>query len=69
MTENDIIINEDIKKPLIEIDNDLIEMSKNLKIINSLKDDIDEILDSISIPDTLRNERRKDKRNLHFENV
>jgi hypothetical protein len=30
-----------IKKPLIEIDNELIEMSKNVKIINSLKDDID----------------------------
>ena len=33
-----------IKKPLIEIDNELIEMSKNVKIINSLKDDIDNLI-------------------------
>ena len=38
------IIEEDIKKPLIEIDNDLTEMSKNLKIINSLKDDIEKLI-------------------------
>ena len=33
-----------IKKPLIEIDSELIEMSKNVKIINSLKDDIDNLI-------------------------
>ena len=43
MKENNII-EDDIKKPLIEIDNDLIEMSKNLKIISSLKDDIEELI-------------------------
>lgn len=43
MEENNII-EEDIKKPLIEIDNDLTEMSKNLKIINSLKDDLEKLI-------------------------
>ena len=47
MKENNII-DEDIKKPLIEIDNDLIEMSKNLKIINSLKDDIEDLINKLS---------------------
>ena len=42
------IIEEDIKKPLIEIDNDLTEMSKNLKIINSLKDDIEKLIIDLS---------------------
>ena len=46
MKENNII-EDDIKKPLIEIDNDLIEMSKNLKIISSLKDDIDELIKNL----------------------
>jgi len=64
MEENNIIINEDIKKPLIEIDNDLIEMSKNLKIINSLKDDIDKILSSIpNAHDEKINSSIKDKYN------
>jgi t-SNARE complex subunit (syntaxin) len=43
MKEN-YIINEN-RKPLLDIENDLIEMSKNVKIINSLKTDIDEIVD------------------------
>ena len=47
MKENNII-DEDIKKPLIEIDNDLIEMSKNLKIINSLKDDIEDLINNLT---------------------
>ena len=42
------IIEDDIKKPLIEIDNDLTEMSKNLKIINSLKDDIEKLIIDLS---------------------
>ena len=42
------IIEEDIKKPLIEIDNDLTEMSKNLKIIISLKDDIEKLITNLS---------------------
>ena len=42
------IIEEDIKKPLIEIDNDLTEMSKNLKIIISLKDDIEKLITNSS---------------------
>ena len=46
MKENNII-EDDIKKPLIEIDNDLIEMSKNLKIISSLKDDIEELMKNL----------------------
>lgn len=46
MKENNII-EDDIKKPLIEIDNDLIEMSKNLKIISSLKDDIEELIKNL----------------------
>jgi len=47
MKENNII-DEDIKKHLIEIDNDLIEMSKNLKIINSLKDDIEDLINNLT---------------------
>ena len=35
---------EDNKKPLLDIENDLLEMSKNIKIIKSLKKDIDEEL-------------------------
>ena len=46
MKEN-YIINEN-RKPLLDIENDLIEMSKNVKIINSLKTDIDEIIDKKS---------------------
>jgi t-SNARE complex subunit (syntaxin) len=46
MKEN-YIINEN-RKPLLDIENDLIEMSKNVKIINSLKTDIDEIVDKKS---------------------
>ena len=58
------IIEEDIKKPLIEIDNDLTEMSKNLKIINSLKDDIEKLI--IDLPNSNNNEivsSIKDKHN------
>ena len=47
MEENNKI-NEEYKKPLIEIDNELLEMSKNLKIINSLKEDIDQLISNIS---------------------
>ena len=43
MKDNNIS-NEDYKKPLIEIDNEIIEMSKNVKIINSLKEDIDQLV-------------------------
>ena len=39
--ENDINENQ---KPLLDIDNDLVEMSKSLKIITSLKNDIDDII-------------------------
>jgi len=46
MKEN-YIINEN-RKPLLDIENDLIEMSKNVKIINSLKIDVDEIIDKKS---------------------
>ena len=42
MKENIII--KDIQKPLLDIDNVLDEMSKSLKIIVSLKNDIDEII-------------------------
>ena len=42
------IIEEEIQKPLIEIDNDLTEMSKNLKIIISLKDDIEKLITNSS---------------------
>ena len=45
--KDNFIIN-DNKKPLLDIDNDLIEMSKNLKIITSLKSDIEEIIDKKS---------------------
>ena len=45
--KGNFIIN-DNKKPLLDIDNDLIEMSKNLKIITSLKSDIEEIIDKKS---------------------
>ena len=41
-------ISEEYKKPLIEIDNDLTEMSKNVKIINSIKDDIEELISFLS---------------------
>ena len=47
MEEKNIII-EEYKKPLIEIDNDLIELRKNIKIINSLKDDIEEQISFLS---------------------
>ena len=47
MEENNKI-NEEYKKPLIEIDNELLEMSKNLKIINSLKEDIDQLISNLS---------------------
>ena len=43
MKDNNIS-NEDYKKPLIEIDNEIIEMSKNAKIISSLKEDIDQLI-------------------------
>ena len=46
MEENDLI--NDNKKPLLNIDNDLIEMSKSLKIITSLKSDIEELIDKQS---------------------
>ena len=36
--------NNDNKKPLLDIENELLEMSKNLKIIISLKNDIDELI-------------------------
>ena len=36
--------NHDNKKPLLDIENELLEMSKNLKIIISLKNDIDELI-------------------------
>lgn len=45
MKENEIILEEN-KQPLIEIDNEIIEMSKNVKIINSLKEDIDQLISS-----------------------
>jgi len=47
MKEN-YIINEN-RKPLLDIENDLIEMSKNVKIINSLKADIEEVINKKSI--------------------
>ena len=43
MKDNNIS-NEDYKKPLIEIDNEIIEMTKNAKIINTLKEDIDQLI-------------------------
>ena len=43
MKDNNIT-NDDYKKPLIEIDNEIIEMSKNVKIINSLKEDIEQLI-------------------------
>lgn len=46
MKEN-YIINEN-KKPLLDIENDLIEMSKSVKIINSLKTDIEEVINKKS---------------------
>ena len=46
MEENDLI--NDNKKPLLNIDNDLIEMSKSIKIITSLKSDIEELIDKQS---------------------
>lgn len=46
-----------IKKPLIEIDNELIEMSKNVKIINSLKDDIDNLISN-------KNDNNNNKSNI-----
>ena len=58
------IIEEDIKKPLIEIDNDLTEMSKNLKIIISLKDDIEKLItNSSNINDTKISSSIKEKHN------
>ena len=45
--KDNFIINEN-KKPLLDVDNDLIEMSKSLKIITSLKSDIEEIIDKKS---------------------
>ena len=48
MKENEIILEEN-KQPLIEIDNEIIEMSKNVKIINSLKEDIDQLISSKNI--------------------
>ena len=58
------IIEEDIKKPLIEIDNDLTEMSKNLKIIISLKDDIEKLItNSSNINDKEISSSIIDKRN------
>ena len=58
------IIEEDIKKPLIEIDNDLTEMSKNLKIIISLKDDIEKLItNSSNINDKEISSSIKDKHN------
>ena len=36
--------NEDYEKPLITIDNEILEMSKNVKIINSLKEDIEQLI-------------------------
>ena len=47
MKEN-FIINEN-RKPLLDTENDLIEMSKNVKIINSLKADIEELINKKSI--------------------
>ena len=47
MKEN-YVINEN-RKPLLDIENDLIEMSKNVKIINSLKADIEELINKKSI--------------------
>ena len=47
MKEN-LIINEN-RKPLLDTENDLIEMSKNVKIINSLKADIEELINKKSI--------------------
>ena len=43
MKDNNIS-NEDYKKPLIEKNNEIKEMSKNAKIINSLKEDIDQLI-------------------------
>jgi len=43
MKENNTT-NGDYKKPLITIDNEIIEMSKNVKIINSLKEDIEQLI-------------------------
>ena len=48
MKENEISLEEN-KQPLIEIDNEIIEMSKNVKIINSLKEDIDQLISSKNI--------------------
>lgn len=36
--------NGDYEKPLITIDNEILEMSKNVKIINSLKEDIEQLI-------------------------
>ena len=58
------IIEEEIQKPLIEIDNDLTEMSKNLKIIISLKDDIEKLItNSSNINDKEISSSIKDKHN------
>ena len=58
------IIEEEIQKPLIEIDNDLTEMSKNLKIIISLKDDIEKLITNLSnINDTKISSSIKEKHN------
>ena len=46
MNEN-IILN-DNQKPLLDIENDLSEMSKCLKIITSLKNDISDIIEKQS---------------------
>ena len=45
--KEDYLINEN-KKPLLDIENDLDEMSKNLKIISSFKRDIEELIDKQS---------------------
>ena len=47
MKENNTT-NGDYKKPLITIDNEIIEMSKNVKIIISLKEDIEQLISNIS---------------------
>ena len=52
MKENEIILEEN-KQPLIEIDNEIIEMSKNVKIINSLKEDIDQLISSKNISNNI----------------
>ena len=43
MKENNTT-NGDYEKPLITIDNEILEMSKNVKIINSLKEDIEQLI-------------------------